>query len=451
MEIFKKYQRLLFLISLFFMASSCFSQSKRQPNIIFILADDLGYGDLSYLGSKDIKTPNIDQLAAKGMKLTNFYANSTVCSPSRASLLSGRYPDQIGVPGVIRQNKEDSWGYMTENVVLLPAMLKTKGYQTALIGKWHLGFEKPNLPNDKGFDLFKGFLGDMMDDYYTHLRGGVNWMRENEKEIEPVGHATDIFTGWTVDYLSKQKNNSAPFFLYLAYNAPHFPIQPPVENLKIVKERELGIDDARAKNAALVEHMDMSIGRVMKALEENGLSENTIIVFLSDNGGSIPHAQQHGLLRGGKQDMFEGGIKIPAFVVWKNNISAGSMFSGQGMLMDMYPTILEMLNIKQTADIDGRSMLTSLLGKHHERQNRYVYWVRKEGNRYKGLSYYAARYGDYKILQNAPGEPFLFFNIKKDPFEKSPLTSDGSAIYQDLIDHLNDHILKSASVPWEKE
>ena len=252
MEIFKKYQHILLLICLFFMVTSGLSQSKRQPNIIFILADDLGYGDLSYLGSKDIKTPNIDQLAAKGMKLTNFYANSTVCSPSRASLLSGRYPDQVGVPGVIRQNKADSWGYMTENVVLLPAVLKTKGYQTALIGKWHLGFEKPNLPNDKGFDLFKGFLGDMMDDYYTHLRGGVNWMRENEKEIEPVGHATDIFTGWTIDYLSKQKNNSAPFFLYLAYNAPHFPIQPPAENLKIVKERELGIDDARAKNAALV-------------------------------------------------------------------------------------------------------------------------------------------------------------------------------------------------------
>ena len=451
MGIFKKYQHFLFLICLFFMASSCFSQSKRKPNIIFILADDLGYGDLSYLGSKDIKTPNIDQLAAKGMKLTNFYANSTVCSPSRASLLSGRYPDQIGVPGVIRQNKEDSWGYMTEKVVLLPAVLKTKGYQTALIGKWHLGFEKPNLPNDKGFDLFKGFLGDMMDDYYTHLRGGVNWMRENEKEIEPVGHATDIFTGWTVDYLSKQKNNSTPFFLYLAYNAPHFPIQPPAEQLKIVKEREVGIDDARAQNAALVEHMDMSIGKVMKALEENGLSENTIIVFLSDNGGSIPHAQQNGLLRGGKQDMFEGGIKIPAFVVWKNNISAGSMFSGQGMLMDIFPTILDVLDIKQSAEIDGRSMLSSLLGKYHERQNRYVYWVRKEGNRYKGQSYYAARYGDYKILQNAPGEPFLFFNIKKDPYEKSPLTSERSAIYQDLIDHLNDHILKSASVPWEKE
>lgn len=442
---------LLILVSHFFCIHVCNGQEEKRPNIICIVADDLGYGDLSYLGAKDIRTPNIDQLASSGMKMTNFYANSTVCSPSRASLLSGCYPDMVGVPGVIRQIKKDSWGHMKEDAVLLPSVLKSNGYATAIIGKWHLGFEKPNLPNEKGFDLFKGFLGDMMDDYYTHLRGGVNWMRENEKEIEPVGHATDIFTEWAEEYFQERRKSKTPFFLYLAYNAPHFPIQPPAKFLAVVKAREKNISGDRAMNAALVEHLDYSIGRVIKSLEGNGLAENTVIVFVSDNGGSLPHAQSNGFLRGGKQDMFEGGIKIPAFVVWKNNISAGSMFSGQGMLMDMYPTILEMLNIKQTADIDGRSLLSSLLGKYHERQNRYVYWVRKEGNRYKGLSYYAARYGDYKILQNAPGEPFLFFNIKKDPYEKSPLTSEGSAIYQDLIDHLNDHILKSASVPWEKE
>lgn len=441
---------LLILVSQFFCIHVCNSQEEKRPNIICIVADDLGYGDLSYLGAKDIRTPNIDQLASSGMKMTNFYANSTVCSPSRASLLSGCYPDMVGVPGVIRQLKKDSWGHMKEDAVLLPSVLKSNGYATAIIGKWHLGFEKPNLPNEKGFDLFKGFLGDMMDDYYTHLRGGVNWMRENEKEIEPIGHATDIFTGWTEEYFQERRKSKTPFFLYLAYNAPHFPIQPPAKFLAVVKAREKNISGDRAMNAALVEHLDYSIGRVIKSLEGNGLAENTVIVFVSDNGGSLAHAQSNGSLRGGKQDMFEGGIKIPAIINWKNKIRAGCEMTNQSLLMDLFPTICDIVGIKNNISIDGRSFLPAVFNSKYVEESRYVYWVRREGNKYNGLCYYAARLGKFKILQNSPSEPYLFFDLEKDPLEKTPLDSKGSVIYDQLVMHLKAHIKLAENVPWQK-
>ena len=164
-----------FLIISFFLLSGIYGQPKptaTPPNILCILVDDLGYGDLACQGASDMRTPHIDRLAAEGLTFTHFYANSTVCSPSRASLLTGRYPDMVGVPGVIRQNLENSWGYLDPAATLLPQVLRPAGYHTAIIGKWHLGLEPPNTPIKRGFDYFKGFLGDMMVDYRTHLRGG---------------------------------------------------------------------------------------------------------------------------------------------------------------------------------------------------------------------------------------------------------------------------------------
>jgi arylsulfatase A-like enzyme len=188
------------------------AQNKSQPNIIVILVDDLGYGDLSCQGGTDIQTPNIDKLFEKGVKFKQFYANCTVCSPTRASLLTGRYPDMVGVPGVIRTQEKYSWGYLKENSVTLPVKLKEVGYKTALVGKWHLGLESPNLPNERGFDYFHGFLGDMMDDYYTHLREENNYMRLNLEEVKPEGHATDIFSDWAIEYLETAYKKENPFF-----------------------------------------------------------------------------------------------------------------------------------------------------------------------------------------------------------------------------------------------
>eukprot|EP01035_Chromulina_nebulosa_P059593 gene59593-biopygen43010 len=175
-------------------ATAAATSSARPPNILIILADDLGLADHSAYGTRDIRTPGIDRLAREGLTFENFYANSCVCSPTRAALLTGKYPDRVGVPGVIRENADNSWGWLAPDAMLLPAVLKPAGYHSALIGKWHLGIAAPNLPNARGFDFFHGFLGDMMDDYWTHLRAGQNFMRRDTAVITPTGHATDLFT-----------------------------------------------------------------------------------------------------------------------------------------------------------------------------------------------------------------------------------------------------------------
>ena len=250
-----------------------------RPNVLLILVDDLGYGDLASQGARDMRTPHIDRLAASGMTFTNFYANCPVCSPTRAALLSGRYQDLVGVPGVIRTHPANSWGYLRHDAVLLPVPLAKAGYHTAMVGKWHLGLDAPNLPNDRGFSHFHGFLGDMMDDYYNHRRHGNNYMRKNAETIDPKGHATDLFSQWAVDYLelAARRRDRRPFFLYLAYNAPHTPIQPPEEWVQRVLKREPKIDRRRAKLVALIEHMDDGIGKVLKSLETNSLINRFVV------------------------------------------------------------------------------------------------------------------------------------------------------------------------------
>nr|NIP97316.1 sulfatase-like hydrolase/transferase [Akkermansiaceae bacterium] len=240
------------------------------PNIIVMIVDDLGYGDLSSHGASDLKSPHIDALMAAGMRFDSFYANCPVCSPTRAALLCGRYQELVGVPGVIRTHAANNWGYLAADAVLLPQVLKPAGYHTAIVGKWHLGLEPENQPTRRGFDFFHGFLGDMMDDYYNHRRHGNNYMRRNEEAVHPKGHATDIFTQWAVEYIEGQAGSDRPFFLYLAYNAPHTPIQPPPDWLERVGTREAGITKRRAGLVALIEHLDDGIGKVMAALKESG-------------------------------------------------------------------------------------------------------------------------------------------------------------------------------------
>lgn len=260
--------------------------AKTKPNILIILADDLGRGDYSAFGTRDIRTPNMDRLCREGITFDNFYANSCVCSPSRAALLTGCYPDRVGVPGVIREERpENSWGYLAPRAVLLPQLLKPADYHTAIIGKWHLGIHSPNTPTERGFDFFHGFLGDMMDDYWTHRRNGLNLMRRNLEEVDPKGHATDVFTAWACEYLAERAKAGKPFFLYLAYNAPHDPVQPPPEWLARVRQREPGLTEKRAKLVALIEHLDGGIGQVLDRLDQTGLATNTVVLFTSDNGG----------------------------------------------------------------------------------------------------------------------------------------------------------------------
>ncbi len=437
-------------LSLLVLPASSFMEEKNDPpNILVIMLDDLGWGDLSINGGKDIKTPNIDKLFEQGTTFTNHYSNSTVCSPTRASLLTGMYPDMVGMPGVVRTHVHNSWGYLSEDAVTLPNLLKLAGYNTAIIGKWHLGLEPPNLPNMRGFDYFKGFLGDMMDDYYTHLRHNINYMRLNNHEIKPDGHATDLFSDWTVDYLHMQKNNKNPFFLFLAYNAPHFPIHPPEEWYQKVLRREKGIDPRRAKNVAFVEHLDAGIGRVMEALRTTGQDKNTVVVFTNDNGGSLPHHASNDPLRGGKLDNYEGGIKVPTVMVWPGKIEPGSETPVLSLTMDFFPTLCEIAGKPVTHAVDGISLWPYINGQNPGTSERVVFWVRRDGGRVGGLAYYAARKGPYKILQNNPFEPFQLFNLETDPLEQNPLDVS-LPIYNELKYHLSQHVLRTGSIPWQR-
>lgn len=431
--------------------SNVWSDTSRKPNILLILVDDLGYGDLSSYGAQDLQSPHLDALVDAGIRFNRFYANCPVCSPTRASLLTGRYPELVGVPGVIRTHANNSWGYFDPKAFLLPQALKQAGYHTALVGKWHLGLEPENAPRARGFDYFKGFLGDMMDDYYDHLRHGINYMRLNEEEIVPEGHATDLFSDWAIDYIENRAQQENPFFLFLSYNAPHTPIQPPDDWLERVRERHPHMPENRAKLVALIEHMDDGIGRVIEALKRSGVDENTLIIFTSDNGGQGNVGADNGDLRGEKQEMYEGGIRVPFCAVWPGRIQPGSVSEEIALTMDLFPTLCDLAGVESATDIDGRTVLPTLLGQEEQYEERDVFWIRREGgNRYMGQNIWAMRRGDWKLLQNLPTEPFRLYNLAEDPLEEHDRSGDMPQVFNQMAEALRAHVQLGGAIPWQK-
>lgn len=421
-----------------------------RPNIVIVLADDLGYGDLSSFGAADLRTPHIDGIASAGVRFDRFYANSPVCSPTRAALLTGRYPDRAGVPGVIRTDPASSWGRLAAPAEVVARPLAASGYHTAIVGKWHLGLEAPNLPNLRGFHHFHGFLGDMMDDYFTHRRFGRNYMRRNDAEIDPQGHATDLFTDWAIEYLDSRRGSRQPFFLYLAYNAPHTPVQPKPDWLAKVRARQPGMTDKRAALAALIEHMDDGVGRVMAALQRNGQAGNTLFVFVSDNGGHLPSGASCGALRGGKEDMFEGGIRVPMCATWPGRIAPGSRSEAVALTMDLYSTTCEAAGARPAEGVDGVSLLPEMLGRRAAPPPRDLVWVRREGGpRYQGRDYYALRRGDWKLLQNSPFEPYALYNLAADPGETRDLAKAEPKLYRELWQALARRLQRAGVTPWQ--
>jgi arylsulfatase A-like enzyme len=423
---------------------------QRPPNILVILTDDQGRGDYSALGTPDIRTPGIDRLFSEGMDLRNFRANCPVCSPTRAALLTGRYPDRVGVPGVIRTHAEDSWGYLDPGARLLSELLKPAGYHTALVGKWHLGLTPAQSPNARGFEFFHGFLGDMMDDYWTHRRHGINYMRRNEKVIEPKGHATDLFTDWACDYLEERARVGQPFFLYLAYNAPHDPIQPPEEWLARVRAREPATSDRRAKLVALIEHLDAGIGEVLNVLDRTGLAEDTLVIFTSDNGGVTGYEAHNGPWRSGKQHMYEGGLRVPGVARWPGRIQAGSQTELQLLTMDIFSTVCEVAGIPAPPEVEGVSFLPTLLGKVQPEASRDLYFVRREGGRtYGGETIEALIRGRWKLLQDSPWAPLELYDLQLDPQETRNVAAEQQAVFNELSAALRRHIQRGGEVPWQ--
>jgi arylsulfatase A-like enzyme len=276
-------------------------------------------------------------------------------------------------------------------------------------------------------------------------------MRRNAEVINPTGHATDLFSDWAVEYLRERaKSKAQPFFLYLAYNAPHFPIEPPAVWLEKVRQRAPQMAGKRANNVAFVEHLDHGIGRVLAALETAGLADNTVVVFSADNGGSLPHGQNNDPWRGGKQDHYDGGLRVPFMVRWPARIKAGSRSDYSGLNFDLFPTFLELAGAKPTPGLDAVSLVPVLDGGTITR-SRDLYFVRREGGlSYGGKSYEAIIRGDWKLMQNDPFSPLELYNLKTDPQEKINLAATNRTMFNELSTALRQHIQRGGATPWQK-
>jgi arylsulfatase A-like enzyme len=427
------------------------SAGQALPSFVVILTDDQGHADASAWGGTDVRTPHIDRLAAEGMHFSRMRANGTVCSPTRAALLTGRDADRAGVPGVIRTAPHDSWGRLAPDAVLLPALLGRAGYHTALVGKWHLGLEAPDTPTARGFHHVHGFLGDMMDSYTTHRRHGHNYLRLGDTVIEATGHATDVFTDWAIAYLRDRATRPAqPFFLYLAYNAPHFPIEPPAEWVARVTARAPDMPALRAKAVAFDEHLDASIGRVLQALDETGLARDTVVVFTSDNGGSLPHGQRNDPWRGGKQDHYDGGLRVPFAVRWPARIAPGWRSDYAGQTFDIFATLLDLASVPAPAGTDAVSLAPVLRGERLDASGRDLYFVRREGGpAYGGNAYHALIRGPWKLLRNNPYGALELYNLEQDPQETTNLAAREPEIFRELHRALQARIQRGGAVPWQ--
>ena len=440
--------RLIFSsVLLAFLASCSSTQSSDKPNILVIMVDDLGYGDLSSYGAKDIKTPEIDSLMKQGLKFTDFTANCCVCSPSRAAFLTGRNQDMVGVPGVIRTHDKSNWGYFDPKATTLPQVLSKNGYRTSLIGKWHLGLKSPNTPNDRGFEEFHGFLGDMMDDYWEHRRFGIPYMYHNKKAIETRGtHATDLFTDWSIEEIKKSKKDGRPFFQFLSYNAPHSPIHPPKDWLAKFKKNNPGASDLRAKIGALIEHLDYSVGRVLKALDDEGMAENTLVIFTSDNGGKLRYGASNGPLRSDKTHVYEGGLKVCTSFTWPGKIKAGGLTSFRGMTMDLFPTILDAAGIADHGKIDGMSMYQEISKGGQapfDGRNQVYTWL-------QGYKKHALRKGDWKLIKDTEKSSYELYNMAKDPYETKDLSTKEKAKFRELMAIMKEYLAAADKVNWKR-
>ena len=259
-----------------------------------------------------------------------------------------------------------------------------------------------------------------------------------------------MFTAWACDYLEQAAPSDRPFFLYLAYNAPHTPIQPPEEWLAKVRLRQPDISQGRAKLVALIEHMDDGLGQVMTTLRKTGLAENTLVFFTSDNGGQLEVGANNGPLRDGKQSMYEGGLRVPACAVWPGKVRAGSAGTGAWMTMDLFATVCAAAGLSVPAGIEGHSFLPMLLGREQAAPQRDLFFHRREGgDRYQGLTIAAARRGSWKLVRNSPFAPLELFNLDKDPLEQRDLAAEERQVFRQLSAALRLQVQRGGAVPWQ--
>jgi arylsulfatase A-like enzyme len=450
----------LFSVSIIlFSFQNCKVQDKKQintkvtktvkPNLIVIMTDDMGYADVGFNGCKDIPTPNIDRIANEGIRFDEGYVSFPVCGPSRAGFLTGRYQDRFGFttnPSIDPKNPIAGLPLEEETMA---QVLQNANYKSGIVGKWHMGTHPNFHPLERGFDYFYGFLSGGHNYFpekltlnnLSEVKRKWQWYStkiiENRAPIEIKEYLTDAFSNAAVNFIDKQVKDDQHFMLYLAYNAPHTPMQATEKYLS----RFPNIKDKKRKTyAAMVSAVDDGVGRVLDALKEQGLDENTIIVFLSDNGGAHNNASDNGPLRGLKRDLFEGGVRVPFAIRWKGMIPAGETYKKPISSLDIMATIVAQTNVKINPEraLDGVDLIPFLTGKNNGTPHDYLFWRKWEQNAM------AVRHGNYKLVANRKQDqenPELF-DLSTDISESKNLKSEKLKIYKDLQKEWNN---------WNKE
>lgn len=430
-------------ISLVLVAASVApTNASERPNIVLIMCDDLGYSDVGFNGATDIRTPSLDRLAGKGTICSAAYVVHPFCGPSRMGLMTGRYPHTFGAPFNLPETGDGNEEYYRQgidsNEPLMSTVLQRAGYYTGAVGKWHMGSAPPFHPNVRGFDDFYGFLGGghkyfpddyrsryeqqvqakvkRIWDYITPLEHNGNVVRENE-------YLTDALSHEAVRFVKQAAEKQQPFFLYLSYNAPHTPLEAKQEDLVHYS----GIpDEKRRTYAAMVHAVDRGVGELAATLETAGMMDNTLIIFLSDNGGQLRSGATNRPLKGGKGDTFEGGFRVPMFWHWPGKIAAGEWFDHPISALDLYPTFagLAGAEIPESKLLDGRNIWDAFLAGQDPRPNSPIYALRHRN----GYSDVAVRQGPWKACK-AYNQPWKLHNLHQDIAE----THDLSAQYPDRL------------------
>jgi arylsulfatase A-like enzyme len=391
-----------------------------KPNIIWIMADDLGYGDLGSYAQAVIQTPHLDRMARGGLRFTQAYAGSTVCAPSRSVLMTGRHTGHTTVRG--NSGRSGRFPLRDEDVTVAE-VLKAAGYVTGMTGKWGLGEPgTTGVPNRQGFDEWFGYLNQAhAHDYYpTYLwRNQEKIVIEGNLDGRQETYSHDLFTEFALDFIRRHGRGERPFFLYLPYCIPHSKYQIP--STEPYTGRGWGTD--ATVHAAMVTRMDGDIGRIMALLAELNIDEKTIVFFCSDNGAAQRWEKvfdSSGPLRGRKRDMYEGGIRTPMIVRWPSRVPEGAASDQVWAFWDFLPTAAELAGVEPPEGIDGLSVLPALVGvRQPELAERFLYWEFFE----RGF-HQAVRQGDWKAVRRGPGEPLELYDLKNDPGEKRDVAAD---------------------------
>jgi len=433
--------RVLF-VSLFFSCNS-FKRTKagtkkeeiKQPNVIVILIDDAGYIDFGFMGSKDLETPHIDALAKNGIVFTDAHVSATVCAPSRAGLMTGKYQQRFGFECNGTGTKESGEIGLSDDVTTIAEVFKQKNYSTIALGKWHLGYNKEDHPNQRGFDEFYGFLGGGRSYFPIKNPSGEHRLQQNGKRIVFDGYLTDVLGDRAVNYIEENKKN--PFFMYLAFNAVHTPMHAKKEHLEKYKGH------SRQKLAAMTWSLDENVGKIMNKLKALGNLDNTLIFFLSDNGGATTNGSLNGPLKGFKGNKFEAGHRVPFIVHWKGEIKGNRTFDGLSSSFDIFTSAIAAAGIEkdEKLQLDGVNLLPFLQGKKKGNPHDKLFWRKLNGT--------AIRKGNDKLI-NVEGYGSVLYDLESDLGETKDLSKSKKKKFNKLIEELKDWEINLIDPLWDE-